>query len=49
MVRIEQSRVFPVDREAGFDYITEPDQLAELLARSRRHPGPRPDEVEGTG
>ncbi len=24
MVRIEQSRVFPVDREAGFDYITEP-------------------------
>ncbi len=24
MVRLEQSRVFPVEREAGFDYITKP-------------------------
>ena len=30
MVRLEESRVFPVEREAGFDYITKPANWLEF-------------------
>jgi polyketide cyclase/dehydrase/lipid transport protein len=30
MVRIEKSRIFPVEREAGFDYITKPTNWSEF-------------------
>jgi polyketide cyclase/dehydrase/lipid transport protein len=30
MVRLEQSRVFPVEREVGFDYITKPTNWPEF-------------------
>ena len=30
MVRLEKSRVFPVEREAGFDYITKPANWPEF-------------------
>jgi hypothetical protein len=30
MVRVEQSRVFPVEREVGFDYITKPANWPEF-------------------
>ena len=30
MVRLEQSRVFPVEREVGFDYITKPANWPEF-------------------
>jgi hypothetical protein len=30
MVRIEKSRIFPVEREVGFDYITKPTNWSEF-------------------
>jgi Polyketide cyclase / dehydrase and lipid transport len=30
MVRLEQSRVFPVEREVGFDYVTKPTNWPEF-------------------
>ena len=39
-IRLERSRFYPVERERAFVYITDPRELARVLARSGGGRGP---------